>query len=123
MKGIDEKTLALLVRSIVQIADPVQVVLFGSTARREVVADSDLDILVVVPGRFNKSRCRSDLYADIMARLRKFELPLDLLIFTRSEVKQWRSSTNHVICRALREGKVLYEKRKARESSSVKSLR
>jgi predicted nucleotidyltransferase len=111
MAQVNEKILGMLVRAIVNIADPAQIILFGSAARGEAGGDSDLDILVVVSGSFNRRRCRTDLYVDIMTRLGRFNIPLDLLLFTRSEVREWRPYRNHVISRALREGMVLYEKK------------
>ncbi len=32
----------------------------------------------------------------------------DILIYSRDEVERWRNTRNHIIARALREGKVLY---------------
>ena len=39
-----------------------------------------------------------------------FEAPTDLLVYSSDEVAYWRDSRNHVLARALREGKVLYER-------------
>ena len=42
--------------------------------------------------------------------LSRFFVPKDILVFTRDEVSRWAGSRNHVIARALREGRVLYER-------------
>ena len=42
--------------------------------------------------------------------LAAFDAPADLLVYSRDEVAYWRDSCNHVLARALREGKVLYER-------------
>ena len=38
-------------------------------------------------------------------------VPKDILWYTPEEVEDWAGVRNHVISRALREGRVLYEKR------------
>lgn len=40
--------------------------------------------------------------------LKGFRVPKDILVFSAEEVEQWKGSLNHVIGRALREGKELY---------------
>ena len=49
-----------------------------------------------------------------MARLYKalagFVIPADILVYSREDVEYWRDSLNHVLARALREGKVVYER-------------
>ena len=37
-----------------------------------------------------------------------FHVPADVLVYSRDDVDYWRDSLNHVLARALREGKVLY---------------
>jgi hypothetical protein len=37
-------------------------------------------------------------------------VPTDVLVYSRDEAERWRKSLNHVVGRALREGKVLYER-------------
>ena len=39
-----------------------------------------------------------------------FRPPTDILVFSQQDVEYWRDSLNHVLARALREGKVLYER-------------
>ena len=40
----------------------------------------------------------------------------DILVYSRPEVEYWRDSLNHVVARALREGRVLYERPEIRAS-------
>jgi len=39
-----------------------------------------------------------------------FNVPKDILVYSRDEAERWRHSLNHVVARAQREGKVLYER-------------
>ena len=39
-----------------------------------------------------------------------FRVNKDILVFTLAEREYWRDSLNHVLARALREGRVLYER-------------
>lgn len=86
-----------------------QVLLFGSLARRGALVgvDSDVDLVVVMPGagneRFHK-RLRN------VPEIRDFPYPLDLLVYTPEEWARVRrrSFFEHEV---LREGIVLYEQR------------
>lgn len=40
--------------------------------------------------------------------LKGLNVSKDILLYSREEFDHWKSSTNHVIDRAVREGKVLY---------------
>ena len=55
------------------------------------------------------------LDTDELARLGRaldgFRVAADVLVYSRDEVEYWRDSLNHVLARALREGRVLYERR------------
>ena len=37
-------------------------------------------------------------------------VPKDILVYSRDDVEYWRDSLNHILARALRERKVLYER-------------
>jgi hypothetical protein len=41
--------------------------------------------------------------------LSDFRIPTDILVYSADEVAQWQDSSHHVIAKALREGRVLYE--------------
>lgn len=49
-----------------------------------------------------------------MARLYRalggFPIPTDILVYSSADVEYWRDSRNHVLARALREGRVVYER-------------
>src|SRR2546425_3061987 len=87
---------------------PERVILFGSRARGDARPDSDFDLLIVQaaqPGisRWQELRC-------LRQALRRFAIAKDLLLFRPSEFDYWRESLNHVVGRALREGRLLYER-------------
>ena len=62
----DEQKLQELVQRIVEAARPIKIILFGSAARGEMEANSDLDVLVIVPnGIHRKENGRIDLFSFI----------------------------------------------------------
>lgn len=58
----DEGTLARLNSAIVEAVRPVRIILFGSAARGEMRAKSDLDVLVIVPDGRNRRRVAGTIY-------------------------------------------------------------
>jgi len=110
MAEVTEQVLTGIVDAIVREVGPEQIVLFGSLARGEGTNDSDIDLMVVERDAFGPERSRRREAARIREALRGVRAPFDILVFSRHEVEEWRSSLNHVIARALREGRVLYER-------------
>lgn len=109
MITMTEQVLDEMVQAIVQEIDPDQIYLFGSRARGNARPDSDVDLLIIEkeppsPGS------RWEKLVQLSGLLARFRVPNDVLIYTRPEVECWRTSTNHVVARALREGKLLYER-------------
>ena len=121
MKEPTDILLKEIADNIIRAVHPDEIVLFGSSARGDGRPDSDIDLLIIVPGSFNGKRNRLDMYGDLMSGLGRYCMPIDILLFTRSEVREWKSYRNHVISRAYREGRVIYEKKKARSHASAKS--
>lgn len=96
-----------IVRRIVEVADPVKVVLFGSAARGQMGPDSDADFLVIVePG----PRRRLDLAGDIYGNMRGVRQAKDIEVVTTQDVERYGDSWNRVIYPALQEGLVVYER-------------
>ena len=110
MTRVDELLLQRMTASIVEVADPEQVILFGSRARGDAETDSDVDLVVVEAEPFGPGRDRGAEEIRLWRALAKFHVPKDVLVYSRAEVDYWRNSLNHVLARALREGKVLYER-------------
>lgn len=79
-------------------------------ARRDAAADSDVDLVVVEAQPFGTGRDRRTEAVRLWRALAPFDVPTDLLVYSRDEVAYWRDSRNNVLACALREGKVLYER-------------
>jgi predicted nucleotidyltransferase len=108
MITVTDEVLDEMVRAIVREVDPEEIWLFGSYARGQAGPDSDVDLLIVEREPFGPGRSRwqelTRLY-DVAASL---GVPTDILVYSRSEVERRRGWRNHVIARALREGRLLY---------------
>jgi predicted nucleotidyltransferase len=95
-------------RQVAERFEPDKIILFGSHAYGKPNADSDVDILVVMPAR-------SELYeaARISIAIDP-PFPLDILVRTPKKL-QWRLQEGDAFLReVMNKGKVLYEKVDAR---------
>ena len=99
-----ELTLNKLVKKIVDIARPEQIILFGSAARGQMGPDSDLDVLIIKDGNFKKNKLAQDIYMNLFG----VGLPVDVIVATPSEIKEFKDCPWSIISPAIREGKVIY---------------
>lgn len=104
--SIDERTLGEIVRRLVEAIDPDRIVLFGSRARGDSGPDSDLDLLIVKESDELRHRRAIPAYKALSG----LGIPTDIICRTPAEIAEWSRVPNHVITRAIREGKVLYER-------------
>jgi predicted nucleotidyltransferase len=104
----EEALLRQMVDTIVREASPETIILFGSRARGDARPDSDVDLLIVETEPFSPQRSRRKEAARLYIALKGLEISKDLLLYSRDEFEHWRNSTNHVVGRAVREGKVLH---------------
>jgi len=109
MLNIADDVIDRMIQRIVREVHPQRILLFGSWARGEANKHSDVDFLVVERESFGRNRSRRQEAARIWRCLSEFRIPTDILVYSASEVSQWKDSSHHVIGTALREGKVLYE--------------
>jgi uncharacterized protein len=106
---IDEDLVQEMAQVIVREVAPQQIIVFGSWAKGTAGPDSDVDLMVIEAAPFGPGRDRRREMVRIWRALARFAVPKDILVYSRHEVEQWRGALNHVIAKALREGKVLYD--------------
>ena len=109
MEPVTDALLDRMVQAIVDEVDPEQVILFGSRGRGEERENSDVDLIVVEAEPFGPGRSRHKELVRLYHALAGFHVPADILVYSHDDVAYWRDSLNHVLARALREGRVLYE--------------
>jgi predicted nucleotidyltransferase len=97
--------LGSILRRLVEAYQPEAVYLFGSRARGQSDADSDYDLLVVVPADATEARRRPLLAA---RALRGVGVPVDAVIMTRPAFDLRAHVVNSLPEAALHEGRLLY---------------
>ena len=111
MTQVTDTLIDRMVQAIVDEVDPEQVILFGSRGRGDERQDSDVDLVVVEAEPIGPKRSRHKEMVRLYHAVAGFPVAADVLVYSRDDVDYWRDSLNHVLARALREGKVLYERR------------
>ena len=99
-----------IVRRIVEVAEPEQVILFGSTARGDAKPHSDLDFLIVKQCENQLELCweiRRNLYG-LRSSLRAM-VAIDLVVASSETLERYKDSHSLVYKHALKDGVVLYD--------------
>lgn len=99
-----QQKLDLLIRRVVEVARPIRIVLFGSTARGENGPDSDVDLLVVMPEGTQRRATAQRLYREISG----VGIPFDIIVATPTDLERHRDNIGLVYRSALREGREVY---------------
>lgn len=96
--------LETMVSRLVTRFDPNEIFLFGSQARKNARADSDIDLLVILPvaGSLRAKRI------EMRVALHDLQVPTDIVVATPTQVQQQRHVVGTLIRDALTEGKLLY---------------
>ena len=100
--------LADIVRRIVETAQPEKIILFGSRARGDARPGSDFDLLVIKESDEPCYRRDAPLYLALAG----VNAPVDVLTYTPEEVRDWSAVPQAFITTAVREGKVVYERKR-----------
>jgi len=103
---IEPTIMGEIVRRIVRLIHPEKIVLFGSYAREDSRSESDIDLLVIADSTEPRYRRAAPLYGALSDIL----VPMDILVYSPSEVREWSNVRQAFVTTAVREGKVIYEK-------------
>ncbi|MFQ5853413.1 MAG: nucleotidyltransferase domain-containing protein [Candidatus Binatia bacterium] len=101
---VAQNVLDEIIRRVVKVVRPERIILFGSAARGEIGPNSDVDLLVVKKGRFDRSRLVGDIYRN----LHGVGQAVDVVVVTPEEVERYRHTHCLVVKPALREGREVY---------------
>ena len=101
----EPEVLREIVARVVQVAHPQRLILFGSAARGEMGPDSDVDLLVVVQDPVH----RRDLAGKIYRNLHGVQVPVDVVVVTENDLREFGDKLGTVLYPALKEGVVVYE--------------
>lgn len=103
-----QKEIKSLCKQIVDNFKPQKVILFGSYAYGKPNADSDIDLLVVMPyeGRNHEQVVK------IRMGIEK-SMPLDLLVRTKEQIRERIEMGDFFMCEIVEHGRVLYEEKYA----------
>jgi predicted nucleotidyltransferase len=102
---VNQAALDEIIRRIVEVAAPERIILFGSAARGEMGPHSDLDLLVIKSGDFDRGKLTEEIYI----KLHGDYYAVDVIVVTPEDVERYRDTHALVIKPALREGRVIYD--------------
>ncbi|MEO0455125.1 MAG: nucleotidyltransferase domain-containing protein [Cyanobacteria bacterium P01_A01_bin.114] len=105
-----DEPLGRVLQTILQVVQPVKVILFGSRATGLARVDSDYDLLIIEAEPFSPQRSRRREAAKVWRALAELGISSDILMYSQAETDRFRQWPNHVIAQAFREGQVLYER-------------
>lgn len=91
-------------KKIAEQAKAQSVILFGSYARGQAAADSDVDLLVIAESDLPRHKRSRQLHL----MFKPYPFAMDILVYTPGEVEAERQFELSFISRVLREGKRLY---------------
>ena len=102
---VEQAVIDEIVERVVEIARPQKIILFGSAARGDMRAHSDLDFLVIIRDDQDRREVERRIYTSSLSK----SMPVDVIVASTSAIARYKHSHALVYKPALREGKVMYE--------------
>jgi predicted nucleotidyltransferase len=107
---VDQNAIQSFCRAVARQFRPRKIVLFGSYASGRPTADSDVDLLVIMP----KTRQRGERTSVRIRQAIPRSFPLDLLVRTPAEVARRLRWGDFFMREVMEKGRVMYEANDAR---------
>ena len=101
---ISQEKINEVINRIVKNINPEKIILFGSYASGNPSEESDLDILIVKEMRMPRYKRGRE----VKKHLRGMKIPIDVIVYTKKEIKEWEGTKTAFINQAIKQGKVLY---------------
>ena len=101
---VDDKTLQMIVDRIVEEIKPQKIILFGSLARGEANAWSDVDLMIIQETDLPRHR----RYANVSRLFWGLGIPMDILVYTPEEFEQFQDVPGSLSYTIAHEGEVVY---------------
>ena len=103
--GYNSDIMDEVIRRIFAVVRPRRIVLFGSAARGDMTADSDLDLLVIVTEPAHRRALAQEIYRN----LHGIPVPVDIVVATEQDIERYGDKVGTILRPALKEGQVIYE--------------
>jgi predicted nucleotidyltransferase len=108
VEEINEKLLNEIVKRILNVINPIRILLFGSWAYGQPEKSSDLDLLIVVEDGVSSRR---KIASEIYGALTGFLISKDIIVATLRDIEDWKNVPQAFLTTIVRKGKVIYERK------------
>jgi uncharacterized protein len=103
-RSVAPRVLQDIITRVVTAARPERIILFGSAARGTMGPNSDVDLLVIKGGKYDRGKVTTDIYRHLPGA----HAAVDVVVVTPEEIERYRDTPCLVIYPAVREGRVVY---------------
>lgn len=103
--GLDDRMTGEIVRRVLSVTTPAKIILFGSAARGDMTADSDIDLLIVSENPPRDLQSRTKVYQS----LRGLGRPVDVCFISTQWFEASKDVFGGIAYPAHKEGRVIYD--------------
>jgi predicted nucleotidyltransferase len=97
-----------------KVSDPYKIILFGSCVGGKETDDSDIDLMVILDNddiaKNYEERQNKKLYIRRLVREINYDVALDILVYSKGELKKLKECGNYFINEIEKTGRIIYEK-------------